>query len=265
MHPFGLVSYYHNFRLHLSLDRNSPTPREVEPTSQGEVISIPQVGGLHHRYRCDTNGTVAWGVRGYAELPASSSALHVASGAEAAKVVKLLTAKGAVLEKKQAAGATPLYFACQYGRENVVRTLLDAGANPNASNNRGASVLLIACRQGSLRNVKALLKKKADVNAKRKDGVTPLHMAAFDGRFAIAEALLAGGANVNAQTKTGRTPLYYAEKKRHARVAEILKKAMNPAELALQGISVHEAALSAFLLLTIQLVNRGPSGRLHGL
>jgi putative transposase len=43
-------AYYHDSRPHLSLDRNSPTPREVEPPSQGEVISIRQVGGLHHRY-----------------------------------------------------------------------------------------------------------------------------------------------------------------------------------------------------------------------
>ena len=42
--------YYHHSRPHLSLDRNSPTPREVESPSQGEVISIRQVGGLHHRY-----------------------------------------------------------------------------------------------------------------------------------------------------------------------------------------------------------------------
>ena len=42
--------YYHNSRAHLSLDRNSPSPREVEPPSQGKVISIRQVGGLHHRY-----------------------------------------------------------------------------------------------------------------------------------------------------------------------------------------------------------------------
>ncbi len=42
--------YYHNSRCHLSLDRNSPIPREVEPLSQGKVISIRQVGGLHHRY-----------------------------------------------------------------------------------------------------------------------------------------------------------------------------------------------------------------------
>ncbi len=42
--------YYHNSRPHLSLDRNSPTPRRVEPPSAGQVIAIPQVGGLHHRY-----------------------------------------------------------------------------------------------------------------------------------------------------------------------------------------------------------------------
>ena len=42
--------YYHHSRPHLSLDRNSPTPREVEPPSLGEVIAIPQVCGLHHRY-----------------------------------------------------------------------------------------------------------------------------------------------------------------------------------------------------------------------
>jgi transposase InsO family protein len=42
--------YYHNSRPHLSLDRNSPIPREVEPPSQGGVLSIRQVGGLHHRY-----------------------------------------------------------------------------------------------------------------------------------------------------------------------------------------------------------------------
>ncbi len=42
--------YYHESRAHLSLERNSPVPREVELPSQGRVIAIPQVGGLHHRY-----------------------------------------------------------------------------------------------------------------------------------------------------------------------------------------------------------------------
>ncbi len=42
--------YYHNSRTHLSLDRNSPVPREVEPQKRGRVLSVPQVSGLHHRY-----------------------------------------------------------------------------------------------------------------------------------------------------------------------------------------------------------------------
>ncbi len=43
-------AYYHDVRPHLSLHRNSPTPRDVEPPCLGKVVSIPQVGGLHHRY-----------------------------------------------------------------------------------------------------------------------------------------------------------------------------------------------------------------------
>ena len=43
--------YYHNARAHLSLDHNSPIPREVELPERGKVHSIPIVGGLHHRYR----------------------------------------------------------------------------------------------------------------------------------------------------------------------------------------------------------------------
>jgi len=43
--------YYHESRTHLSLNRNSPNAREVDPPENGKVIAIPQVGGLHHRYR----------------------------------------------------------------------------------------------------------------------------------------------------------------------------------------------------------------------
>ena len=43
--------YYHQARAHLSLDRNAPVPRTVELPSQGRVVSIPMVGGLHHCYK----------------------------------------------------------------------------------------------------------------------------------------------------------------------------------------------------------------------
>jgi putative transposase len=44
------LDYYHHARTHLSLERNAPAPREVEPVDRGEVVAIPLVGGLHHRY-----------------------------------------------------------------------------------------------------------------------------------------------------------------------------------------------------------------------
>ena len=42
--------YYHSSRTHLSLDKDSPEPRAVEAPELGEVIELPVVGGLHHRY-----------------------------------------------------------------------------------------------------------------------------------------------------------------------------------------------------------------------
>ena len=44
-------TYYHEDRTHLSLERNAPKERGVEPRGSGQVVSEPRVGGLHHRYR----------------------------------------------------------------------------------------------------------------------------------------------------------------------------------------------------------------------
>ena len=46
----GYFGYYNEVRPHQSLEQNSPFPREIEPPTKGRVISMPQVGGLHHRY-----------------------------------------------------------------------------------------------------------------------------------------------------------------------------------------------------------------------
>ena len=49
-HLQEFLDYYHNSRTHLSLDKDSPTPRAVQSEEFGQVIALPQVGGLHHRY-----------------------------------------------------------------------------------------------------------------------------------------------------------------------------------------------------------------------
>jgi transposase InsO family protein len=42
--------YYHQARAHLSLDRNSPIPRPVDPPENGKVVARAYLGGLHHCY-----------------------------------------------------------------------------------------------------------------------------------------------------------------------------------------------------------------------
>ncbi len=44
------LAYYHEDRIHQSLDQRPPNGREVEPVERGPVVSLPRVGGLHHRY-----------------------------------------------------------------------------------------------------------------------------------------------------------------------------------------------------------------------
>jgi putative transposase len=44
------VDYYHRSRTHLSLSKDSPEPRSIQPPDMGSVVAVSQVGGLHHRY-----------------------------------------------------------------------------------------------------------------------------------------------------------------------------------------------------------------------
>ena len=43
-------AYYESCRTHLSLTKDAPLSRPVQPPALGKVIKIPQVGGLHHLY-----------------------------------------------------------------------------------------------------------------------------------------------------------------------------------------------------------------------
>jgi putative transposase len=44
------LDYYHRSRTHLSLGKDSPEPRAIQPAEMGRVVALPEVGGLHHRY-----------------------------------------------------------------------------------------------------------------------------------------------------------------------------------------------------------------------
>ncbi len=53
-HLLGILSkyvdYYNGTRTHLSLAKDAPRSRRVHPPSEGSVVKVPRVGGLHHEY-----------------------------------------------------------------------------------------------------------------------------------------------------------------------------------------------------------------------
>ena len=44
------LDYYHGARTHLSLDKDAPDGRPVQPPDAGNIVAFPEIGGLHHRY-----------------------------------------------------------------------------------------------------------------------------------------------------------------------------------------------------------------------
>ncbi len=44
------ITYYNRSRCHMALDGDAPQHRGRQETTDGPVVAIPQVGGLHHRY-----------------------------------------------------------------------------------------------------------------------------------------------------------------------------------------------------------------------
>jgi hypothetical protein len=43
-------AWYNQDRVHLALAKDAPDHRSVEPPELGKVVSLPRLGGLHHRY-----------------------------------------------------------------------------------------------------------------------------------------------------------------------------------------------------------------------
>jgi len=52
MYPIlkSYFAYYHRSQTHLSLVKDPPEPRPIQPPTMGKVVALPEVGGRHHRY-----------------------------------------------------------------------------------------------------------------------------------------------------------------------------------------------------------------------
>ena len=46
----GATGIGRSARTHLSLEKDTPDRRPIQPANAGKIVAIPEVGGLHHRY-----------------------------------------------------------------------------------------------------------------------------------------------------------------------------------------------------------------------
>lgn len=118
--------------------------------------------------------------------------LHAAADAGHTELVKLLVAKGAVIDAKTKVGWTPLMTAACNGRKEAAALLISKGARLDIG----------------------------DVTF----GRNPLHWAAIQGHADVAELLITKGAKVNTRDKANATPLGYAKSYRRAELESLLAK-----------------------------------------
>ncbi|BCM93148.1 hypothetical protein IAD21_05036 [Abditibacteriota bacterium] len=143
-----------------------------------------------------------------------SPLLHFAATVHGPELARLLLARGARLDDRDADQNDALCIAALLGNAPVARVLLAAGADANSHNKDGDTPLHLATlvnaqaisSSGSADIARVLIAGHAQVNSRNKGGETPLHLAIGGQNFAIAKVLLQAGANPNARDKAGVTP-----------------------------------------------------------
>jgi ankyrin repeat protein len=150
------------------------------------------------------------------------TALHIAVGQGQTEMVELLLEKGANVDARQQAQATPLHIAASTGNEAIVRLLLAREPEVNAQDHKGRTPLMAAASNGHTEIVHQLLDAGADANLADEAGATALIQAILFADTELVAALLARGADVNAADKKKYVPLHYAAEKCDRAMVELL-------------------------------------------
>jgi ankyrin repeat protein len=109
--------------------------------------------------------------------------LHIAVVRENAKVLQLLLANGASVNRKESRGGTALHWAAKRGYNAGIQVLLNHHANIQAEDMEGVTPLHIATGFSSASVVKLLIDNGARLDAKAKDGRTPLSWSLHPGLY----------------------------------------------------------------------------------
>jgi ankyrin repeat protein len=136
--------------------------------------------------------------------------LHWAAAADEPDIATLLIDAGAKVDGRDGEGRTPLHLAVRGNVADVMALLLKKGASADAPDVAGRTPLAWAAYVGHKEPIKPLVDAGADPNRKDQTGTAPLHWAARRGKKDAAAALLAAKADVNIQDARGFTPLHWA-------------------------------------------------------
>ena len=164
----------------------------------------------------DDNFTILYG----------ESVLHIAVNHASVKVVeKLVATPGVNVNVLSGRGETPLNDAASFGFSKILRILVAAGADLEKRNNGEFTPLHSAIMYRELKGVKTLIELGANVDAAGGiQNVPALTMAVQLGFRGIVKELLEAGADMNAKDNSDKTAMEWADIYGDKKMIEILNE-----------------------------------------
>ena len=126
-------------------------------------------------------------------------------------IVQIFLKKGGIdVNKRDAEGNTPLYYACLKGYRDIVSLLLDSEADVSLANNMSETPLHAASRSGNKEIIGKLVQYGADLDVTDNEGRTPLIRLLDNRRTDAALFLIKQGADTEIADNTGHKAIDYA-------------------------------------------------------
>mmetsp|Transcript_58628 Transcript_58628/g.143368 ORF Transcript_58628/g.143368 Transcript_58628/m.143368 type:complete len:659 (-) Transcript_58628:243-2219(-) len=149
--------------------------------------------------------------------------LHIAASEGHIEICQYLVRKGAMLNRSDRWGGSPLDDSHRHRHTAVCDYLRSVGGRFGSPSQ--ATNFITAAYEGDIDEVRALLEfGSIDINSKDYDKRTALHLASGEGRTDIARLLLLHGADPNTADRWGNRPLDDAKAAQHTDTIKVLEE-----------------------------------------
>lgn len=160
---------------------------------------------------------LAQGIKIDARDESGSTALLVATHANAIPAAKILIEAGADVNAKDHINDSPYLYAGARGHLEILKMTLSHGADLKSTNRYGGTALIPAAERGHVETVRTLIEAGVNVDHINRLGWTALLEAIILGNGGerhqkIVSLLVKAGADVNLADSKGVTPLQHARK-----------------------------------------------------